>query len=224
MEYPNLKPGEVSTGTTIVAVCYKDGVVVGADGRVSVGTYISNRSSSKVTPICDNVYVLRSGSAPDAQLTTDYVRHMVDQLIAEEGQLPTVELVANIVSNISYNNKQLSNYLLCAGWDERNGGQVFGLCAGGSMSKERWTIDGSGSTYIWGYCDAEFKDDMTQAEAEAMVVEALALAMARDSSSGGCIRTVTISREGAVEKYIRGDQVPLFHEEILPPGRGMIVD
>lgn len=54
-----------------MAVRYKDGVVLGADGRVSVGSYISNRASNKISILADNVYLLRSGSAPDTQLISD---------------------------------------------------------------------------------------------------------------------------------------------------------
>lgn len=60
------------TGTTIVACVYSDGVVIGADSRVSTGTYISNRASNKITPLADNVYLLRSGSAADTQAVADY--------------------------------------------------------------------------------------------------------------------------------------------------------
>ncbi len=60
------------TGTTIVACVYKDGVVLGADGRVSVGNYISNRASNKIAPLADHVFLLRSGSAPDAQIVSDH--------------------------------------------------------------------------------------------------------------------------------------------------------
>ncbi len=64
------------TGTTIVACQYKDarggGVVLGCDGRVSVGNYISNRASNKLAPLADHVFLLRSGSAPDAQIVTDH--------------------------------------------------------------------------------------------------------------------------------------------------------
>ena len=60
------------TGTTIVAVSYAGGVVIGADSRVSTGTYVSNRASDKITPLCDNVYLLRSGSAADTQAVADY--------------------------------------------------------------------------------------------------------------------------------------------------------
>ena len=38
-----LHPNEISMGTTILAVRYKGGVVVGADTRTSVSGYVSNR-------------------------------------------------------------------------------------------------------------------------------------------------------------------------------------
>jgi 20S proteasome subunit beta 1 len=44
---------------------------------------------------------------------------------------------------------------------------------------------------------------MTREEAEAFVTEALALAMARDASSGGVIRTVTLDKDGAELRWVR---------------------
>lgn len=60
------------TGTTIVAVTYAEGVVLGADSRVSTGNYVSNRASDKLTPLHDSIWLLRSGSAADTQLVADY--------------------------------------------------------------------------------------------------------------------------------------------------------
>lgn len=60
------------TGTTIVAIAFPGGVVLGADSRVSTGNYVSNRASDKTTPLTDNVYLLRSGSAADTQVVADY--------------------------------------------------------------------------------------------------------------------------------------------------------
>jgi len=60
------------TGTTIVAVSFDGGVVLGADSRVSTGNYVSNRASDKITSLADNVYMLRSGSAADTQAIADY--------------------------------------------------------------------------------------------------------------------------------------------------------
>lgn len=60
------------TGTTIVAVTFSGGVVIGADSRVSTGNYVSNRASDKLTALHDRVWLLRSGSAADTQLVADY--------------------------------------------------------------------------------------------------------------------------------------------------------
>ena len=64
------------TGTTIVAVSFDGGVVLGADSRVSTGNYVSNRASDKITSLAGNVYMLRSGSAADTQAIADYGMHL----------------------------------------------------------------------------------------------------------------------------------------------------
>lgn len=39
----HLKKGEVSLGTSIMAVKFQDGVILGADSRTTTGSYIANR-------------------------------------------------------------------------------------------------------------------------------------------------------------------------------------
>ncbi|KAF8061998.1 Proteasome subunit beta type-6 [Scenedesmus sp. PABB004] len=215
---PGAGGAEPHTGTTIVACAYAGGVVLGADGRVSTGNYVSNRASNKIMQLTDSIFLLRSGSAADTQAVGDYVRFFSEQLAGELGEEPSVQTVANLVATMNYNNKNnLVGALLVAGYDEAAGGQVYGIPIGGTIVREAWAIDGSGSTYIWGYMDAAWKPDMTREEAEAFVVEALALAMARDASSGGVIRTVTLDKDGPTHRYIGGNDVPRFHEELPPP-------
>ena len=79
-ETRNLKPGELSTGTTIMAIPFEGGVVMGADSRVSTGTYVANRVSDKIAQLHDSIWCCRSGSAADTQAITDYVRHYLSQL------------------------------------------------------------------------------------------------------------------------------------------------
>lgn len=55
--------------TTIMAACYKDGVVLGADSRTSTGSYVANRVTDKLTKLSDHIYVCRSGSAADTQVS-----------------------------------------------------------------------------------------------------------------------------------------------------------
>lgn len=58
---------------------------------------------------------------------------------------------------MNYQYKHLVGAMIVAGWDAVDGPQVYGCPIGGTLSKEAWTTDGSGSTYIWGYLDEEFR-------------------------------------------------------------------
>ncbi len=62
------KEETLSTGTTLVAMEFDGGVVLGADSRTSMGSYVSNRGTDKLTPVTDYVFACRSGSAADTQV------------------------------------------------------------------------------------------------------------------------------------------------------------
>lgn len=60
---------------------------------------------------------------------------------------------------------------------------------------------------------------MSREECEAFVRKIVAHAMARDGSSGGCIRTVTINKEGISRVFVPNPEVPLTFGELPPPQR-----
>ena len=64
----NSPPSPTPSQTTIIAVSFAGGVVMGADSRTSTGSYVANRVSDKITAIHDSIYVCRSGSAADTQV------------------------------------------------------------------------------------------------------------------------------------------------------------
>lgn len=213
-----------STGTTIMAVRYagtdgSTGVVLGADSRVSTGTYVSNRASDKMMMIAESTYLLRSGSAADTQAVGDAVRDASERLSMEIDGEPSVHSLAHLVSRVSYTNKgRLLAAMIVAGWDRQRGGRVYGVPIGGTVVELPWSVEGSGSTYIFGHCDSMYREGMNKEEAVSFVTEALSLAMARDGSSGGMVRLVIVDGTGVEKKTIRGDEVQVFHEEIGSDG------
>jgi 20S proteasome subunit beta 1 len=217
---PQWTANEVQLGTTIMAVEFDGGVVMGADSRTSTGSYVSNRASNKITALTDNVYICRSGSAADTQTISDYVRYFLHQHVVEKGDQSDVKTAANLVKQMAYQNKNnLQAGMIVAGWDKHLGGQVYGIPLGGTLLRLPFTIGGSGSSYIYGFCDQAYKEKMTRQECEDFVVKAVSLAMARDGSSGGVIRTATITETGVERKMIAGDKLPLWFEEIpVEPG------
>lgn len=113
-------------GTTIMAVTYNGGVVMGADSRTSTGSYVANRVSDKLTPVHEKIYVCRSGSAADTQAVADIVRYYLDVHSIEAGRLPTVKTAAHLFREIVYTNKnRLLAGIICAGYDEKQGGSVW---------------------------------------------------------------------------------------------------
>jgi len=58
-----------------MAAEYDGGVVIGADSRTTSGSYIANRVSDKLTPVAENIYCCRSGSAADTQAIADIVSY-----------------------------------------------------------------------------------------------------------------------------------------------------
>lgn len=76
----DLKEGEVSSGTTIMAIACGNSVILGADSRVSTGAYVANRVSDKIAQLSEHIYCCRSGSAADTQFLTDVVKHFLQQL------------------------------------------------------------------------------------------------------------------------------------------------
>ncbi|KAK4186314.1 nucleophile aminohydrolase [Podospora australis] len=193
VDMDRLKKGEVN-----MAVTFKDGVILGADSRTTTGAYIANRVTDKLTRVHDTIWCCRSGSAADTQAVADIVQYQLGLFAMMNGKPPTTQTAAAIFQELCYSNKdRLSAGLIIAGWDERHGGQVYSIPLGGSLHKQPYAIGGSGSTYIYGYCDANWKEGMEEADAVSFVKEALKEAIKWDGSSGGVIRMVVLTAKGA---------------------------
>ena len=83
-----------------------------------------------------------------------------------EGENPRVQTAASLFQELCYSNKDnLSAGIIVAGVDKYDGPSVWSIPLGGSLHRQPFSIGGSGSTYIYGYCDANYKDGMTREEA-----------------------------------------------------------
>ncbi|KAL0269309.1 UNVERIFIED_CONTAM: hypothetical protein PYX00_007092 [Menopon gallinae] len=204
---------EESTGTSIMAVEFDDGVVIGADSRTTTGAYIANRVTDKITRITDQIYCCRSGSAADTQAVADIVEYHMDLQQIELGTSPLVGTAANIFKELCYNYRDsLTAGIIVAGYDDLKGGQVYCIPIGGMLQRQAVAVGGSGSTYIYGFVDSKFKSNMNKEQTAKFVTEALALAMIRDGSSGGVIRLGIITKDGMERRLISGNNIPKFYE------------
>jgi len=203
----------LSTGTSIMAVEFDGGVVIGADSRTTTGAYIANRVTDKLTRVTDYIYCCRSGSAADTQAIADIVSYHLGFYEMETDDQPEVRVAANVFREMCYNYRdQVTAGIIVAGWDKRLGGQVYCIPLGGMLVRQPFAIGGSGSTYVYGYVDSNFKEGMQKEECVEFTKRTLALAMARDGSSGGVIRIGIITKDGVERRVFSGKDVPKFYE------------
>ncbi|KAF6015214.1 Proteasome subunit beta type-1 [Brettanomyces bruxellensis] len=193
VDVTHLKKGEVSMGTSIMAVTFKDGVILGSDSRTTSGAYIANRVTDKLTQLQDKIWCCRSGSAADTQAVADMVRYQMDLYQSMNGKEPGTELAASVFQEICYNNKDmLTAGIIIAGYDQKKGGQVFVVPLGGSLHQD--------DIYLR-LLQKNFKPDMTKEQTINFMKSSLSQAIRWDGSSGGVIRMVVLTANG-IERLI----------------------
>ena len=116
-----------------------------------------------------------------------------------------------------YTNKNwLSASIIIAGWDKYEGGQVYSCPLGATLAKKvPFALGGSGSSYNYGYIDAHFQDNTgwAQDRARKEVRRAISHAIYRDGSSGGVVRTISITENGLFRQT--NEPFPIT-KEVLP--------
>lgn len=108
----HLKKGEVNLGTSIMAINFKDGVILAADSRTTTGAYIANRVTDKLTQVHDTIWCCRSGSAADTQAVADIVSyHLGLYGVMNGGDGPTTQTAAALFQELCYDNKDQLRYV-----------------------------------------------------------------------------------------------------------------
>ena len=70
-------PKMTKTGTTICAVVFKDGVVLGADTRSTGGDMVADKNCEKLHYVAPNMYCAGAGTAADCDKTTKNISSQV---------------------------------------------------------------------------------------------------------------------------------------------------
>lgn len=190
--------GTEKTGTTIMALSFNEGIILAADTRTSMGTYISNRVSNKITRITPNIYCCRSGSAADTQMICGIIAREIKQIEVKTGRPTSIYSAAKLCSKLIYDYDLLAGMIM-AGIDD-DGFSIYQISLGGSLLKCDWAIGGSGSAYIYGLVDSEYKKNMERNDAIMFARECVGCAISRDNSSGGGTRIAVLTKSG-VERY-----------------------
>lgn len=193
--------GEVlKTGTTIIGLKYKDGVILGADRRMTMGHMIANSSIEKVVKLTDFLVTAFAGTVSDIQMLVDILKSNFSYFEKDRSRKITTKEAASFMSN------QMRSHIrgaaigpvgfILGGFDKIPG--LFEIFSDGTLTEyNTYVTDGSGSVFAMGVLESEFKENMSKDEAINLVKKALKIAMKKDSASGDGYFVYNIDALGA---------------------------
>ena len=188
-------PDQVPHGTTVLALAYRDGVMIAGDRRATMGNLIAQRDLEKVHPADDHTAVAFAGTVG---LALDMVKlYQVELAHFEkiEGVAMTLDgkarrLAGMIRQNLGQAMQGLAVVPLLIGYDESapdgEKGRIFSFdVVGGLYEKADFHAEGSGSPYARGALKKLFRKGMERREAALAALQALYDAADDDSATGG---------------------------------------
>ena len=215
-----LKNSILKTGTTILGIVCKDGVVMASDRQITAGNLVVGKNYPKTIPINDNLLISFTGMVSDAQ--------RVPKLLSAELRLkelktrarPTVKQAASLLSNISYHGirqpsmiPQQAGFLL-GGVNADGSAELYTIEPAGSVVQiEDYDANfGSGMPYVLGLLERQYKKEMTIEEGVELAREALKSSTQRDVGSGYGIDIFTLTKDGIV-KVVDQNIVPEYKDK-----------
>lgn len=200
-----LKKNMLKTGTTVLGIVCKDGVVMASDRQVTAGgSIIMSKNEQKTVQITDYLVVSWTGGVSDSQMLKKLVAAELRLKELKSKRRPTIKEAANLVSMVTFRSiRQLSTIpslvgTLIGGFNEDGKAELYSIdMAGGMYKVEDFDANfGSGMPYVLGLLERQYKKDLTIKEGIELAIEAIKSSTQRDVGSGFGIDVFTITKEG----------------------------
>lgn len=187
---------ETKKGTTTLGLVFKDGIVAAAEHRATMGTLIAHKVAKKIFKIDDHMLLTTAGLVGDAQLLARFLRVEAELYKLEREEKMPVKGAATLMANILNQRKFYPYYVqLIIGGVDSTGPHIFSLDPAGGAIEDIYTTTGSGSPYVFGVLEDNYKENMELDEAINLAIRAMTAAMKRDAASGNGMDVVVITRK-----------------------------
>lgn len=194
----NIAPRVQSTGTTIVGLVYKDGVVLGADTRATAGSIVADKNCKKIHHISPNIWCAGAGTAADCDFVTSLMASNIELHALQSGRTPRVVTVMTMLKQYLFQYQgHVGAYLVVGGYDP-TGPQLFTVHAHGSTDKLPYVTMGSGSLAAMAMFETNWRADMEEADAIALVQKAIEAGIFNDLGSGSNVDIAVIRKDKTI--------------------------
>jgi proteasome beta subunit len=215
-----LKDSILKTGTSLVGIVCKDGVVMASDRQVTGGhSLVIDKNFSKTNQINNYIVVSWAGQVSGAQRLSKLIAAELKLKELKSKSRPSVKQAANLVSTIAYSNIRQPSMVpdivetFIGGFNEDGSSELYEIGADGSLLKIKdYLANGSGMSYILGLLERQYNKDMSVKEGVELAIEALKSSTQRDVYSGHGIDIFTITK-GGIKKVVSQEIQPNYKED-----------
>ncbi len=215
-----LKKSILRTGTTILGIVCKEGIVMASDRQSSAGTIVMNKNSEKTKKINDYILISGTGMVSDIQRVAKLLPAELKLKELRSKSRPSVKQAASLLSNISYSGIRQPSMIpqqagfLIGGFDEDGTVELYTVEPAGSFVKvDDYDANfGSGMPYVLGFLERQYKKDMSIKDGIELAKEAIKSSTQRDMGSGYGIDVFTITKEG-IKKVVEQQILPEYVNE-----------
>ena len=197
MSYEQFMPG-----ATAVGIAYKEGVVLGAERRITLGSFVRSKSGRKVFKVTDTVGAVCAGMVADMQNLVREVGVYAKLKELESRKPLKPNSVAKLMSTLMFQNRYapLLAQVILGGVGLKP--IVYVLDPLGSVISDQYATVGTGEETAIGVVEAGYSPAMSQKDARDLLVSAIKAAIARDAMSGNGIDVLTVDRTGIKEESV----------------------
>ena len=215
----DIKKNILKTGTSILGIVCKDGIVMAGDRRATAGNMIMMKNALKVVQINDYLVISGTGVSSDIDMIQKLISAELRLKELRSKQRPSVKEAANLIGNMTYRNIRQPSMipfiagLLVGGYNEDGTTELYSVEPAGSAVKvEDYDANfSSGMPFILGLLERQYKKDLSLKEGIELAIEAIKSSTQRDSASGNGIDVVTITKDG-INKVIDKEIIPEFKD------------
>ncbi len=216
----DIKKNILKTGTTILGIVCKDGVVMASDRQSTAGTIVMSKNSEKTKKINDYLLISGTGMVSDIQRVSKLLPAELRLKELKSRSRPTIRQSASLLANMSYSGirqpsmiPQQAGFLL-GGFNEDGSAELYSIEPAGSVVKvEDYDANfGSGMPYAYGLLERQYKKSMNIKEGVELAKEALKSSTQRDTGSGYGLDVFTITKDG-IKKVVSQEILPNYKDQ-----------
>jgi 20S proteasome subunit beta 2 len=228
-------PKAWKTGTTIVGIIFKDGVVLGADTRATGGSEVVDKNCDKIHYLAPNIWCCGAGTAADTEKTTELIASNLELLRLSTGTQSRVVTALTLTKRMLYKYQGNISAALILGGVDCHGPHLYSIHPHGSSQRLPYTTMGSGSLAAMAVFESRYTEDMEEDKAMELVRDSVRAGIFNDLGSGSNVDITVIRRDGTLGRH-RGYQnaagnaidykskYPRPTKLIPPPGATFVIE